>query len=93
MSSKNKIILIISVLHFLTVLLAILKTFGSVSLFNSEIDPVWLIIWFFALLLPIVNLAEIINNRDNWNKYYWIGLVFNILSIIFIIRHYKIDLF
>ena len=93
MSKKNKIILIISILHFLAVLIAIIKSFGTIILFDVPIEPVWLIIWCFALLLPIVNLAEIINNRDNWNKYYWIGLLFNILSIVFIIRHYKIDFF
>lgn len=93
MTKRNKIYLISSILTFLLVLIGILKNFDTILLFGNPIEPIWLVIWFFVLILPIVNLAEIINNRDDWSLYYWIGLGFNIISIVFIIRHYKIDLF
>ena len=87
MVKKNKIVLLLSIVHFITVLIAILKSFGTV------INPLWVIIWCFTFFLPIINLAAIINNRNSWNIFYWLGLFFNILAIAFTIRHYKIDLF
>ena len=93
MNTKNKIVLGLSILHFIAVLVAILKSFDTIIFFGIKIEPVWLLIWCFTLFLPVINFTAIINNRESWNKYYWIGLLFNILSIVFIIRHYKIDLF
>ena len=93
MTTKNKIVVLLSIVHFLTVLVAILKSFGTLNLFGTAIAPIWIVIWSFTFLLPIINLAAIINNRDSWNLFYWLGLFFNILAIAFIIRHHQIDLF
>ena len=93
MTTKNKILVLVSIFHFLAVLVAILKSFGTITLFGKEIEALWIFIWPLTLFLPIINLAAIITYRNSWNAYYWLGLFFNILSIVFIIRHYKIELF
>lgn len=93
MTAKNKYYLLLSILTFLAVLVAILKTFETSIILGVSIEPIWIVIWFFALVLPIVNLAEIINNRNESNVFYWIGLLLNLMSIIFLMRHYQIDIF
>ncbi len=93
MTTKNKILLLLSVLTFFGVLLAMLQSFGSVIVYNTVIEPFWVFLWFLVLLLPIFNLIEVIKNKDDWNKYYWVSLYFNIMSIAFVMKYYKIDFF
>ncbi|CAM4097470.1 hypothetical protein FLJU110815_16705 [Flavobacterium jumunjinense] len=89
MIQKDKIYLILSAFTFVYVLYC--------CFFNSNLYPISFspnqIIWLFILFLPILNIYNIIINRDADNRYYWIAIVCNILSIVFIMKTYKIDLF
>lgn len=50
------------------------------------------IVWLFILILPFLNIYAIIINPDSDNKYYWVALIFNMLTIVFIMKMYHIDL-
>ena len=92
MNKKEKIYFSLSIVIFLATLLSILTSDVSNGNLNDSIAIHWIILFIFTLLLPIFNLAEIIINRDDWNKLYWLGLVFNILTIFFVMRFFKIVL-
>lgn len=93
MTIKNKIYLGLSVSVFFMTMLTILMSGESVGVLNDSLSIQWILIYAVSLLLPIFNVAEIIINREDWSKYYWIGLFFNVLTIIFILRYFKIELF
>ena len=89
MFKKEYILLILSVFTFLYVLFAIVK---GTLLYPISFE--WYqMVWVFILGLPLVNSAQIIVNRDDINLHYWIAIVFNILTIAFIMKQYKIPLF
>ena len=92
MNKKEKIYFSLSIVVFLATLFSILTSDVSNGNLNDSIAMHWIILFIFTLLLPIFNLAEIIINRDDWNKLYWLGLVFNILTIFFVMRFFKIVL-
>ncbi|WP_338375555.1 hypothetical protein [uncultured Flavobacterium sp.] len=92
MIAKKTIYLGLSVLVFITTMFSILLSDIPNGNLNESIAIHWIILFVFALLLPIFNLAEIIINRDDWNKFYWIGLVLNIITFIFISRYFNIDI-
>ena len=92
MIAKNKIYLGLSIIVFFTTLMVILTSDKSFEIINSSLPLKWIAIYIVTILLLFTNITEIIMNRDDWNKYYWIGIIFNILTIIFIIRYFKIEL-
>lgn len=92
MTTKNKIYLVSSVLLFMATLFSILTSDVSIGILDNTLSIQWIVLLIFTLLLPIFNLAEIILNRNDWSKYYWLGLVFNILTIFFVMRFFKIEL-
>lgn len=92
MTTKNKIYLVSSVLLFLATLFSILTSDVSIGILDNTLSIQWIVLLIFTLLLLIFNLAEIILNRNDWSKYYWLGLVFNILTIFFVMRFFKIEL-
>ena len=93
MTSKNKLYLFLSVLSFLMVLLSIVKNFDTVQLVGMEIPIIWIPLSILLLVLPLLNCVEIIKSNDQPNLYYWVGLLFNILAMIFTLRFFKIPLF
>ena len=92
MTAKNKIYLSLSIIVFFSTLMVILTSDKSFEIINSSLPLKWIVIYIVTILLLFTNITEIIINRDDWNKYYWIGIIFNILTIIFIIRYFKIEL-
>lgn len=89
MLKKKYFLLTLSVFTFLCVLFAILN---GTLLYPISFE--WYqMVWVFILGLPLVNSAQIIVNRDDINLHYWIAIVFNILTIAFIMKQYKIPLF
>ena len=93
MNTKNKIYLILSILVFFATMFTILTSNTSFGILDNSLSIQWIILFVFTLLLPIFNLAEIIINRNDWSKFYWIGLIFNVLTIIFVMRYFEIELF
>lgn len=93
MNNKEKIYLSSSIVVFIVTLYSILSSNIPNGVLDASISIHWIVLLVLTLLLPIFNLAEIIINRDDWSKYYWIGLFFNILTIAFVLRFFKILLF
>lgn len=92
MNNKEKIYLSSSIVVFIATLFCILSSDIPNGVLDESISIHWIVILVLTLLLPIFNLAEIIINRNDWSKYYWIGLCFNILTIAFVMRFFKISL-
>ncbi len=92
MIAKKNVFLGLSIVVFMATLFSILSSDVPNGNINDSIAIHWIILFIFTLLLPIFNLAEIIINRDDWNKFYWIGLILNIITFIFISRYFNIDI-
>lgn len=92
MIAKKNIYLSLSALVFVMTMLTILTSEVSHGVLDNSISVQWIILLVFTFLLPIFNLAEIIINRDDWNKFYWIGLIINMITIIFVMRYFAIEL-
>ncbi|WP_396162526.1 hypothetical protein [Flavobacterium sp.] len=93
MSTKNKIYLLLSIIVFLMTFVAIFQNFETIHFIGFETEVIWIPIWIAVVILPLLNLYEIAINTDDINKYYWISLVLNVLTILFILRYFKINLF
>ena len=89
---KKNIYLGLSALVFVMTMLTILTSEVSHGVLDNSLSVQWIVLLIFTLLLPIFNLAEIILNRDDLNKFYWVGLVINMISIIFVMRYFTIEL-
>jgi hypothetical protein len=93
MTTKNKIYLFLSVLVLLLTFVGIFQNFETIHFIGFETEIIWIPIWIAVVILPLLNLYEIAINTDDINKYYWISLVLNILTILFILRYFKINLY
>lgn len=93
MTDKNKIYLFLSVLVLFSTFVAIFQNFETIHFIGFETEIIWIPIWIAVVVLPLLNLYEIAINTDDINKYYWISLVLNVLTILFILRYFKINLF
>ncbi|MBP9848788.1 MAG: hypothetical protein KBC58_05070 [Flavobacterium sp.] len=93
MTTKNKIYLFLSVLVLFSTFVAIFQNFETIHFIGFETEIIWIPIWIAVVILPLLNLYEIAINTDDINKYYWISLVLNVLTILFILRYFKINLF
>ena len=93
MTDKNKIYLFLSVLVLFSTFVAIFQNFETIHFIGFETEIIWIPIWIAIIMLPLLNLYEIAINTDDINKYYWISLVLNILTILFILRYFKINLY
>ncbi|WP_338410471.1 hypothetical protein [uncultured Flavobacterium sp.] len=93
MTHKNKFYLSLSIINLIIALYAIFTDSSPLHILSAQIRPIWLFVFVLAILLSIINLAEIIINKDDWNKWYWIALFFNITTLIFVMRFFKISLF
>lgn len=93
MTTKNKIYFSLSVLVLLLTFVAIFQNFETFYFIGFETEIIWIPIWVAVVILPLLNLYEIALNTDDFSKYYWISLVLNILTILFILRYFEINLF
>jgi uncharacterized membrane protein len=91
MTTKNKLFLGLSIATFLAVLVSILTSETTNETFDASLPIYWILLLLFAFILPIFNLAEIIINRDDWNKFYWIALLLNIITLFFIMRFFTVE--
>ena len=92
MTTKNKIYLFLSVLVLLLTFVAIFQNFETIHFIGFETEIIWIPIWIVVVILPLLNLYEIATNTDDYNKYYWLSLAINLISIFFILRYFKIEL-
>lgn len=92
MTTKNKYYLLASILTLVLTFVAILQTFESVVIVGFNTEIIWIPIWIAVVFLPIVNIYEIAVHTDEINKYSWISLILNIVTILFILRYFKIEL-
>ncbi len=93
MTTKNKIYLFLSVLVLLLTFVGIFQNFETIHFIGFETEIIWIPIWIAIIMLPLLNLYEIAINTDDINKYYWISLVLNVLTVLFILRYFKINLY
>ena len=92
MTTKNKIYLFLSILVLLLTFVGIFQNFETIHFIGFETEIIWIPIWIAIVVLPLLNLYEIAINTDDYNKYYWLALVINLISIFFILRYFKIEL-
>ena len=92
MSTKNKIYLIFSIVVLLMTFVAIFQNFETIHFIGFETEAIWIPIWIGVVILPLLNLYEIAINTDDYNKYYWLALVINLITIFFILRYFEIAL-
>ena len=92
MTTKNKIYLFLSVLVLLLTFVGIFQNFETIHFIGFETEIIWIPIWIAVVILPLLNLYEIATNTDDYNKYYWLALAINLISIFFILRYFKIEL-
>ena len=92
MSTKNKIYLILSIVILLMTFVAIFQNFETIHFIGFETEIIWIPIWIAVVILPLLNLYEIVVNTEGYNKYYWLALVINLISIFFILRYFEIAL-
>jgi len=92
MATKNKFYLVASILTLVLTFVAILQTFESVVIVGFYTEIIWIPIWIAVVFLPIVNIYEIAVDTDEINKYSWTSLILNLITILFILRYFKIEL-
>ncbi|MFM7896002.1 MAG: hypothetical protein ACKO8L_08750 [Flavobacterium sp.] len=92
MSTKNKIYLILSIVILLMTFVAIFQNFETIHFIGFETEIIWIPIWIAVVVLPLLNLYEIVVNTEGYNKYYWLALVINLITIFFILRYFEIAL-
>ena len=92
MSTKNKVYILLSIVVLLMTFVAIFQNFETIHFIGFETKIIWIPIWIAVVILPLLNLYEIATNTDDYNKYYWLALAINLISIFFILRYFKIEL-
>ena len=92
MTTRNKIYLFLSVLVLLLTFVAIFQNFETIHFIGFETEIIWIPVWIGVVILPLLNLYEIAVNTDDYNKYYWLALLLNVISIFFILRYFEIEL-
>jgi hypothetical protein len=92
MTTKQKIFLSLSIFVFLLTFIAIFQRFETIHFIGFETKIIWIPIWIAVVVLPLLNLYEIAINTDDFNKVYWISLVFNLITIAFMLRYFKMEL-
>ena len=92
MNLKPILYLILSIVILIMTLVAIFQNFETINFIGFETEVIWIPIWIGVVILPLLNLYEIVVNTEGYNKYYWLALVINLISIFFILRYFKIEL-
>jgi hypothetical protein len=88
MTDKKNILLALSIISFLLLLTAIFVSFEKIEAFGIQFSIIWIPVWILSILLPIFNFAEIILERDYISKRIVVALIFNIINMFFISRHF-----
>lgn len=92
MTTKNKIYFGLSVLVLLLTFVAIFQNFETITFLGMKTELIWIPIWIAVVILPLLNVYEIAVAVEDFGVYYWLGLLLNIITILFIIRDYKMEL-
>jgi hypothetical protein len=92
MTKKNKLFLVLSIIVFILTFVAIFQQFETIHFIGFETKIIWIPIWIAIVVLPLLNLYEITVNTEESNRFYWLSLLINIITIIFIIRYFKLEL-
>jgi len=93
MKAKQKIYLALSILILFLTFVAIFQNFETIHFIGFQTEIIWIPIWIAIVILPLLNLYEITVNTYDDNKNYWLSLVFNLITIIFIIRYFDFQFF
>ncbi|MFN7043677.1 MAG: hypothetical protein ACK4M1_00650 [Flavobacterium sp.] len=92
MTIKNKIYLFLSIVILLMTFVAIFQNFETINFIGFETEIIWIPIWIAVVILPLLNFYEITTNTEDYNKYYWLALIINLISIFFILRYFNLEL-
>jgi len=71
---------------------AIFQNFETIHFIGFETKIIWIPIWIAVVILPLLNVYEIVINTQESNTYYWLSLLINIITILFMIRYFKLEL-
>ena len=82
----------LSIIVFILTFVAIFQQFETIHFIGFETKIIWIPIWIAIVVLPLLNLYEITVNTEERNGFYWLSLLINIITILFIIRHFKLEL-
>lgn len=92
MTKKYILYLVLSIIVFTLTFVAIFQNFETIHFIGFETKIIWIPIWIAIVVLPLLNLYEIAVNTSESNRYYWLSLLINIITILFIIRYFKLEL-
>ena len=82
----------LSIIVFKLTFVAIFQQFETIHFIGFETKIIWIPIWIAIVVLPLLNLYEIAVNTEESNRFYWLSLLINIITILFIIRYFKLEL-
>ena len=92
MNLKPILYLILSAVILIMTLVGIFQNFEIIHFIGFETEIIWIPVWIGVVILPLLNLYEIVVNTEGYNKYYWLALVINLITIFFILRYFEIAL-
>ncbi len=82
----------LSIIVFILTFVAIFQQFETIHFIGFETKIIWIPIWIAIVVLPLLNLYEIAVNTEESNGFYWLSLLINIITILFMIRYFKLEL-
>ena len=82
----------LSIIVFILTFVAIFQQFETIHFIGFETKIIWIPIWIAIVVLPLLNLYEITVNTEESNRFYWLSLLINIITILFMIRYFKLEL-
>ena len=82
----------LSTIVFILTFVAIFQQFETIHFIGFETKIIWIPIWIAIVVLPLLNLYEITVNTEESNRFYWLSLLINIITILFMIRYFKLEL-
>lgn len=71
---------------------AIFQNFETIEYLGMQTEVIWIPIWIAIVILPLLNIYEIAITIDDISKYYWLGLLLNVITMFFILREFKMEL-
>jgi hypothetical protein len=83
---------VLSIIVFILTFVAIFQQFETIHFIGFETKIIWIPIWIAIVVLPLLNMYEITVNTEESNRYYWLSLLINIITILFMIRYFKLEL-
>lgn len=92
MTKKYILYLVLSIIVFILTFVAIFQNFETIHFIGFETKIIWIPIWIAIVVLPLLNLCEIAVNTEESNRNYWLSLLINIITILFMIRYFKLEL-